>query len=100
MLCAISSHLYSLSWWFCVFVFVKHKTAYEMRISDWSSDVCSSDLAQHAAPCRRRPARREPLPVGHAEDPVHVLLEAAAIVGVGERRTVGHRLRPDRKSVV
>src|SRR3546814_4006951 len=25
------------------FVF-KHKTAYEMRISDWSSDVCSSDL--------------------------------------------------------
>src|SRR3546814_10084683 len=26
------------------FVFVKQKTAYEMRISDWSSDVCSSDL--------------------------------------------------------
>src|SRR3546814_6027629 len=25
--------------------FVKHKTAYEMRISDWSSDVCSSDLS-------------------------------------------------------
>src|SRR3546814_4035817 len=38
----------------CVFVlfsiyvfFFKQKTAYEMRISDWSSDVCSSDLAQH-----------------------------------------------------
>src|SRR3546814_3465711 len=29
--------------WFCFF-FVKQKTAYEMRISDWSSDVCSSDL--------------------------------------------------------
>src|SRR3546814_3961014 len=28
------------------FFFVKQKTAYEMRISDWSSDVCSSDLAQ------------------------------------------------------
>src|SRR3546814_5739466 len=31
----------------CVFVFFflfKQKTAYEMRISDWSSDVCSSDL--------------------------------------------------------
>src|SRR3546814_6266986 len=28
---------------FCV-VFFKQKTAYEMRISDWSSDVCSSDL--------------------------------------------------------
>src|SRR3546814_4577365 len=29
---------------FVLFVFVKQKTAYEMRISDWSSDVCSSDL--------------------------------------------------------
>src|SRR3546814_6541117 len=29
---------------FLVVVFFKHKTAYEMRISDWSSDVCSSDL--------------------------------------------------------
>src|SRR3546814_5741620 len=28
----------------CVFFFIKQKTAYEMRISDWSSDVCSSDL--------------------------------------------------------
>src|SRR3546814_1354247 len=30
--------------------FFKQKTAYEMRISDWSSDVCSSDLAQRRAP--------------------------------------------------
>src|SRR3546814_6251222 len=29
----------------CLFFFFKQKTAYEMRISDWSSDVCSSDLA-------------------------------------------------------
>src|SRR3546814_2768546 len=29
---------------FRFFVFCKQKTAYEMRISDWSSDVCSSDL--------------------------------------------------------
>src|SRR3546814_6190206 len=28
----------------CVVCFFKQKTAYEMRISDWSSDVCSSDL--------------------------------------------------------
>src|SRR3546814_5233091 len=28
----------------CFFCFFKQKTAYEMRISDWSSDVCSSDL--------------------------------------------------------
>src|SRR3546814_5552533 len=35
---------------YCVFFF-KQKTAYEMRISDWSSDVCSSDLHQrHIAP--------------------------------------------------
>src|SRR3546814_19745309 len=34
-------------YWFMLyrfFVFFKQKTAYEMRISDWSSDVCSSDL--------------------------------------------------------
>src|SRR3546814_2907282 len=31
-----------------VFFFFKQKTAYEMRISDWSSDVCSSDLAKTA----------------------------------------------------
>src|SRR3546814_3455038 len=29
---------------FCCFFFFKQKTAYELRISDWSSDVCSSDL--------------------------------------------------------
>src|SRR3546814_8339069 len=33
----------------CAFFFFKQKTAYEMRISDWSSDVCSSDLALSAA---------------------------------------------------
>src|SRR3546814_20667936 len=42
-----------------VLFFCKQKTAYEMRISDWSSDVCSSDLCTrplgHAQP---RPARR------------------------------------------
>src|SRR3546814_1012907 len=43
----------------CVcFFFFKQKTAYEMRISDWSSDVCSSDLKRHAAarPGETRPA--------------------------------------------
>src|SRR3546814_5412109 len=39
---------------FCyVFFFFKQKTAYEMRISDWSSDVCSSDLARQRAGDRR-----------------------------------------------
>src|SRR3546814_10793618 len=40
------------SLWFVVFFF-KQKTAYEMRISDWSSDVCSSDLP--ASPARPPP---------------------------------------------
>src|SRR3546814_8983381 len=31
------------------FFFFKQKTAYEMRISDWSSDVCSSDLVERGA---------------------------------------------------
>src|SRR3546814_277416 len=35
----------------CVFFFFKQKTAYEMRISDWSSDVCSSDLVESAVQC-------------------------------------------------
>src|SRR3546814_485663 len=39
--------------YFCLFLFFvfffKQKTAYEMRISDWSSDVCSSDLPWVAA---------------------------------------------------
>src|SRR3546814_9854425 len=29
----------------CLFFFYMHMTAYDMRISDWSSDVCSSDLS-------------------------------------------------------
>src|SRR3546814_8369276 len=39
ILCCVYVFLPSL-----FFFFVKQKTAYEMRISDWSSDVCSSDL--------------------------------------------------------
>src|SRR3546814_6714595 len=34
------------------FFFFKQNTAYEMRISDWSSDVCSSDLPPRAGPPR------------------------------------------------
>src|SRR3546814_6456172 len=36
--------MYFISLLCCFFLFFKQKTAYEMRISDWSSDVCSSDL--------------------------------------------------------
>src|SRR3546814_3874883 len=45
------SHLFS-------FFFFKQKTAYEMRISDWSSDVCSSDLLHRAG--RARPGTGRP----------------------------------------
>src|SRR3546814_7510918 len=40
----------------CFVVFFKQKTAYDMRISDWSSDVCSSDLVKKM---RRRIHNRE-----------------------------------------
>src|SRR3546814_2433610 len=43
------------------FFFFKQKTAYEMRISDWSSDVCSSDLLVRQSIRRRLEDRLEPL---------------------------------------
>src|SRR3546814_9727305 len=56
MYCMFKSSLY-------LFFFFKQKTAYEMRISDWSSDVCSSDLTRQICRLDRlrpRPARRYP----------------------------------------
>src|SRR3546814_9811541 len=41
MLCIL---LLCIVMYYLFFFFFKQKTAYEMRISDWSSDVCSSDL--------------------------------------------------------
>src|SRR3546814_11865332 len=41
-----------------VFFFFKQKTAYEMRISDWSSDVCSSDLVEGDSVLLERHHRR------------------------------------------
>src|SRR3546814_5002234 len=50
-----------------VFFFFKQKTAYEMRISDWSSDVCSSDLRGHSFARKERgaPASDQGAAVGH-----------------------------------
>src|SRR3546814_10868415 len=45
-LCLYMSDMFALT---LLFFFLKQKTAYEMRISDWSSDVCSSDLGLHLA---------------------------------------------------
>src|SRR3546814_5252026 len=45
-MCVICVYVCCVWFSFCtIFFFFKQKTAYEMRISDWSSDVCSSDLS-------------------------------------------------------
>src|SRR3546814_3654555 len=85
--------------WFsvsAVFFFFKQKTAYEMRISDWSSDVCSSDLhllagryrhtAEHHR-CGRDPERG----VGHGGGEPQQLLDRP-----GEQR----RAPPERGELV
>src|SRR3546814_19975738 len=54
-----------------LFFFFKHKTAYELRISDWLSDVCSSDLQsspEHACSPPVAPSARRPSPAGPAPD--------------------------------
>src|SRR3546814_5808573 len=56
----------------CFFIF-KQKTAYEMRISDWSSDVCSSDLDNVL------------LAEGFTDDEVHAGFTVYAAVGCDER---------------
>src|SRR3546814_9297860 len=46
MCCSLSIlFLFSIVRHLYIFFFFKQKTAYDMRISDWSSDVCSSDLS-------------------------------------------------------
>src|SRR3546814_8984688 len=56
------------------FFFFKQKTAYEMRISDWSSDLCSSDLSAvlcgfwRRHPHHRQRSRRERAGLSGAED--------------------------------
>src|SRR3546814_6710002 len=88
----------------CLLFFFKQKTAYEMRISDWSSDVCSSDLpvAQEGHETRieaaeersRAEVERHHHGVGAGEVGV-VVQDRVASEGLPERRRSG-----DRKSVV
>src|SRR5881227_4326545 len=52
---------------FCFFFFFfKQKTAYEITVRDWSSDVCSSDLTIRLAP-RHRDLQRRPVGVGEVD---------------------------------
>src|SRR3546814_9577096 len=60
-----------------LFIFFKQKTAYEMRISDWSSDVCSSDLA-HALVERLARRRQDE----HADSIGHLLAHLARALPV------------------
>src|SRR3546814_5523508 len=81
----------------CLFFFFKQKTAYEMRISDWSSDVCSSDLitanrkASHAVLRHRfrdRPQRGRQRHRRHAARDRHALrLQGLQVLHRSEEHT-------------
>src|SRR3546814_5374051 len=83
-------------WFVILFFFFKQKTAYEMRISDWSSDVCSSDLLDRRVvdidpgrPCARarRNAADADLVLTGIE--LHARREARQILERSEERRVG-----------
>src|SRR3546814_1843666 len=67
-----------------MFFFFKQKTAYEMRISDWSSDVCSSDLGRKQAHHVDRRRRRNDLQAGELHAPV---LDTLAVLSAEARST-------------
>src|SRR3546814_5478945 len=60
------------------FFFFKQKTAYEMRISDWSSDVCSSDLVERR---EQRGGRHRPAVQGNAVAPFEIDRDDLGLVG-------------------
>src|SRR3546814_12449748 len=78
-----------LVFFFIFFFFCKQKTAYEMRISDWSSDVCSSDLAEG----RGEPfqAERRHFPVRVAARAAHPIGQIARAPGEGAAQVHRHR---------
>src|SRR3546814_6435718 len=70
---------------FFFFFFFKQKTAYEMRISDWSSDVCSSDLISFKTLSRKEQQK------AHQEGLVLSKLQHPNIVGYWENFVVKTR---------
>src|SRR3546814_10335214 len=93
------------------FFFFKQKTAYEMRISDWSSDVCSSDLLEgherHPGVAARTEGQHVEAGEGHHildGGVFHELLGDRAGELLGPRQRSGWRqeigIDQDRKSVV
>src|SRR3546814_4136121 len=79
-----------------VFFFFKQKTAYEMRISDWSSDVCSSDLRRSRALTELTDADWQGVDdlIAQIRTEAAVLAELAASPELGRRK----QLYADRKS--
>src|SRR3546814_19994365 len=74
-----------------LFFFFKQKTAYEMRISDWSSDVCSSDLPAARIPHHHQRQRRQDRDLAaYLQGADGYLLEVPAAVG---RMVPAHRQR-------
>src|SRR3546814_10580483 len=86
--------------WVIGLLFFKQKTAYEMRISDWSSDVCSSGLGQQRRPARCIGIEGGDVAGGEAlEESAHILAGKADQRAIGETGShtpqVGaHRLEP------
>src|SRR3546814_4561716 len=75
----------------CVFLF-KQKTAYEMRISDWSSDVCSSDLVIARARGMRdriRGVQREHEQLGTYSPEIHAAFTEARLYDILRPRRYG-----------
>src|SRR3546814_1273286 len=77
-----------------VFFFFKQKTAYEMRISDWSSDVCSSDLTEQRVLAVARPAaehHRVNLEAGNRQEQQHADIEVGDTPGWRHRHQREHQ---------
>src|SRR3546814_6117791 len=67
----------------CMFFFFKQKTAYEMRISDWSSDVCSSDLFEiRQALCLQLLEQGDQLAGVHLGEPDRHVVEYVAVAAL------------------
>src|SRR3546814_8357805 len=84
-----------LSVWFLSFFFFKQKTAYELRTSDWSSDVCSSDLVEFvlgffgAAPAEEAKDEFDVVLTGDGGKKINVIKEVRAITGLGLTEEIG-----------
>src|SRR3546814_1202820 len=76
-----------------VFFFCKQKTAYEMRISDWSSDVCSSDLDQSHKDHQMGAADAQNVSQTHAGELVADFLEIAGALPQEQRPEQAQSLR-------